>query len=406
MGTNMSGYVHTSPAEAVAALLAAVTSVATERTSLDDAAGRVLAEEVCTPRPSPACDVSSMDGYALRIADVRAGVVPVDGEARIGREPTHVSPGAATRIVTGAPLPGGAELVIKREDVVEHADRIEIPATVAQKVKHGDFVRRTGENAAAGQVVLSPGVVLHAPRVAALASMGMSEPRVYRKVRAGIVVTGDELLPVNATPTAWELHDSNGPSLRALLSSMPMVETLSAQHATDDLEQTVSVLRAVAERSDVLFITGGVSMGNRDFVPAALQRLHARVLFHKLPQRPGKPILAAILPSGAPVLALPGNPVSVLVTARRIGVPVVRKLAGIAAPIDVPREVMIEHADDKRVDLWWHRPARLTGSSAVSLVANMGSGDVVGVAGSDGFVEIPPGETAGAAMRKFYAWEA
>src|SRR5690606_37122803 len=157
--------------------------------------------------------------------------------------------------------------------------------------------------------------------------------------------------------------------------------------------------------ADLVFITGGVSMGDRDYVPRALQDLGARTIFHKLPQRPGKPVLAAVFPGGVPVMALPGNPVSVPVTARRIGVPVPRRLAGFQAPKDVPPLVTLAPADTRTIDLWWHRPVQVTGPNRATLIANMGSGDVAGVAASDGFVEVPPGQS-GAGPWPYFCWRA
>ncbi len=151
-------------------------------------------------------------------------------------------------------------------------------------------------------------------------------------------------------PAPWQLRDSNGPALAAALAALPFVHADSRRHAADDLERTTACLRDISAGADLIFVTGGVSMGDRDFVPPALRALEARTLFHKLPQRPGKPILAAQLPPprGTLVLALPGNPVSVLVTARRLGVPVLRRLAGLTQPHDLPRLVTLQTPDASR----------------------------------------------------------
>lgn len=399
------GFTFDSPAAAIDAILEHVRPVSTERVPLDAAPGRVLAQEVGADRPSPACDVSAMDGFAVRVAEARGASLPVAGEARIGRPPGALPSGAAVRIVTGAPLPSGADAVIKREDVTEREGRIEIDPDAARSLRPGDALRRMGENAPPGKTVLTPGRLIAANHAAALASFGSATPLVHRRVRVAILVTGDELLPVDSTPQAWELRDSNGPALSAMLATLPFVEAAPRRHAPDDLDLTTSEIRDAVATADLVFITGGVSMGDRDYVPRALQDLGARTIFHKLPQRPGKPVLAAVFPGGVPVMALPGNPVSVLVTARRIGMPVLRRLAGFQAPKDVPPLVTLAPADTRTIDLWWHRPVQVTGPNRATLIANMGSGDVAGVAASDGFVEVPPGQS-GAGPWPYFCWRA
>jgi molybdopterin molybdotransferase len=395
-----------SPGAGVEAIVSCVAAVGSERIPLAEAPGRVLAEEVRADRDSPACDVSAMDGYAVRLAEVRAGSLPVRADARIGCPPVDLPPGAAARIVTGAPLPRGTEAVIKREDVHELADRIEVSPEASARLRAGESFRRRGENVTSGALVLTPGGIIDGPRAGVLASLGVATPLVRRRVRVAVLVTGDELVRADERPEAWQLRDSNGPALGAMLAGMAFVSLGARRHAADDLDGTARAIAAAAAEADVLFMTGGVSMGNRDFVPAALAGLGARILFHKIPQRPGRPILAAMLPAAhgeIPVLALPGNPVSVLATARRMGIPVVRASAGVVPPVECPARVTLAPADDKRVDLWWHRPVRLTGSGAASLVPNMGSGDIMSVGASDGFVEIPPG-ASGAGPWDFYSW--
>jgi molybdopterin biosynthesis enzyme len=143
-------------------------------------------------------------------------------------------------------------------------------------------------------------------------------------------------------------------------------------------------------------------MGDRDFVPRALEILGAAVVFHRLPQRPGRPVLGALLADGKPVLALPGNPLSVLVTARRIATPVLSRLAGLVQALPPP-SVTLDASDVRALDLWWHRLVRLTGPGRASLVEAASSGDFVAGARSAGFVETPPGAT-GTGPWPFYAW--
>ncbi len=218
-----------------------------------------------------------------------------------------------------------------------------------------------------------------------------------------MLVTGDELVADDETPNQWQLRDSNGPTLRALLSRLPWVEIVAVARCKDDPHALFDGLHTLLGMCDAMLLSGGVSMGDRDYVPATLDKLKAQVIFHKVPQRPGRPILGAISPSGAPILALPGNPVSVMVTARRIGVPTLASLAGLKREPGAPSLVHIANPDQKSIDLWWQRPTRITSPGEAELLPTKGSGDIPGVARSDGFVEIPPQQT-GPGPWPFYSW--
>jgi len=398
------------------------------------AGGRVLAEFVRSDRPSPPVDVSAMDGYAIRRADLGelAGAaaaeggptviaVRVAGEVRVGAAPPELPPNACIRITTGGAVPAGADAIVRREDVRERVDgrtdggcgadatvaAIEIAADAALRVRAGQHIRRRGENAAADARVLEPGRVLDAASIAALAAFGRERVQVRRRLRVAILTTGDELEPPGAPIEPWQIRDSNGPALESLLRSRPWIGEIDRSHVGDDLEATVdriaAAVRSDAERSaDALVLTGGVSMGHRDFVPAALARCGIRTLFHHVPQRPGRPILGAITADGRPVLALPGNPVSVLVTARRFLVPALAMRAGISSPDPAPCLELVE-SDGTRLELWWHRLVRVESPGRASLVEARGSGDLVAAARADGVVEIPPGET-GPGPWPFRAW--
>jgi molybdopterin molybdotransferase len=392
-----------SPQQAIDALASRLRPVAAERVPLSHAHGRVLAEVVLSDRPSPAADVSAMDGYALRLADTSLGTIPVRDEVRIGTEPRPLAQGTATRIVTGAAVPPGAEAVIRREDVREQPDHIALDPGAASHLKPGASIRRRGENLPAGEPVLTAGIDLTAPVAAALACFGAHKPLVYRKVRVGILVTGDELVADDETPTDYQLRDSNGPTLRALLSGLPWIEIIAVARCKDDPHALYDAVHTLLGSCDALLLSGGVSMGDRDFVPATLDRVNAQTIFHKVPQRPGRPVLGALSPSGSPILALPGNPVSVMVTARRMAVPILAVRAGLLREPDPPMPVRIVTPDSRILDLWWQRPARVVASGQVELLPTTGSGDIPAAARSDGFVEVPP-QASGPGPWPFYSW--
>jgi len=390
-----------SPAAAVGLMVARVREVGTERVPLERALGRVLAEPAAADRDSPAVDVSAMDGFALRAADLSKGTLPIAGDLRIGQAPAKLPDGSVLRIVTGAPVPPGADVVIKREDVEETGGRVKF-AAAAVGTPAWTNIRRRGENAKAGTQVLDASVEITPPVAAALASFGCATPMVRKRVRVGVLVTGDEVLGVADSPTPYQLRDSNGYTVMSLVSRRAWVEGERGPATRDDPAALHEAMKELLERSDMLIATGGVSMGERDFVPQVIRELGAETLFHKVTQRPGRPVFGAVLPDGRPIFGLPGNPLSVMVTSRRMVVPVLERLGGIhhAPP---PVLMRIENPDARRLDMWWHRVVHITDVGVAKLVDVASSGDVIAAARSDGFVETPPGE-GGAGPWPYFGW--
>lgn len=471
MGFRGQAFAFESPAAAVAELIARVTgdparpARASEVVALAAARGRVLAQSVRCDRDSPAFDHAAMDGYAVRAAEVhaaadratrggeRAVTLEVVGESRIGCEPPALTPAPASdparvpagavaaashavalRIATGAPIPRGdhgADAIIKREDVVEHGasaagpgvHAVTLDLAAALRVNPGDHVRRRGENARAGDAALAPGEVLSAASLGALAAVGCVTPRVFTRVRVAIITTGDELVAAHETPRPFQIRNSNAAAIAAILAPCPWIEVVHAAHLVDDADLAALVRTVLAPpiAAEAVILTGGVSMGHRDPVRAAVEGVGAAVIVHGLPQRPGKPLLAAMLAAqpgpAVPIFGLPGNPVSAMVTCTRIVLPVLSACSG--APRTpaalLPRLVELADDDGKRLGLWWHRPALLRtrdgGGARAELVDTRGSGDVISAARSDGFVELPPviGSSTGAEpvpLVPFYPWPA
>jgi len=391
-----------SPETAIAAMCEHLTATEVETVDLSEATGRVHGESVRSDRPSPACDVSAMDGYAVRLADLTPGeTLPIHGEVFIGHAPPAMPSGAALRIFTGGAVPDGCNAVIPREQVEERGDAIRLPNDLA--VKPGQHIRRGGENAPAAELVLQPGIAITPAVLGTLATFGRIHVKVHQSVRLAAIVTGNELHDPAADVQPWQLRDSNGPVLHAMFSGRPWIDWRGADRVGDDRR----ALRAHIERAladcDALILTGGVSMGDYDFVPAVLRDLGCAVVFHKLPIRPGKPVLGAIGPDGHAVLGLPGNPVSVMATARRIGAATLRHCAGFAEPDPPLGSVTLTNPDDKPLHLHWSRPVRLTEPGEAALIPTRGSGDPVSAARSDGFITIPPNAT-GPGPWPFYPW--
>lgn len=390
-----------SPAVAVGLMAARSRPVGVERVPLERALGRILAESVRADRDSPAVDVSAMDGFAVRSAEAAAGDLAIAGDVRIGQEPRSLPPGAALRIVTGAPLPPGADVVVRREDADERGGRVSFLRAGAG-LGLGVNVRRRGENTKMGAEVLAAGVEITAPVAAAMAAFGCANPVVRRRVRVGILVTGDEVLGVESAPTPYQLRDSNGYSVMSVVSRRAWAEVSRAPTALDDPHELRAAMLKILADADMLIVTGGVSMGERDFVPQVVRDLGAEVMFHKVTQRPGKPVFGAVMADGRPVFGLPGNPLSVMVTSRRMVVPVLERLAGVESAMP-PLQVRIDNPDGRQLDMWWHRFVRISEPGWASLLGVSSSGDVVGPARSDGFVEVPPGMT-GEGPWSFFPW--
>jgi molybdopterin biosynthesis enzyme len=231
-----------SPQKAVEATCERLATTATLSRSLLDALGLVLASDATTDRRSPPFDVSAMDGYAVAAASIRAGRVRVAGEARIGTDPGRLDDAAAAiRVATGAGIPRGADAVIRREDVTESDGAfIDVPEATVAACRPGLAVRRAGENAPAGSPLGLTGREIAAHVAASLASAGAATVRVHEPVRVGILTTGDELVNHDATPGPWQIRDSNGPALLAILVVGLVIGILQA--ATSVSESSVAFI--------------------------------------------------------------------------------------------------------------------------------------------------------------------
>lgn len=294
--------------EAQATVLRHVTQLEAEEAALEDALGATLARDVESRDPIPPFDNSAMDGFALRAQDVpRPGVrLPIADEVPAGRgETITVTAGACVRIMTGAPLPRGADAVLPVE--VARVEENGRSVSFAAAATSGENVRRAGEDIRRGARVLEAGCVVRPPEIAVLASVGCGTVPVTRAPGVSIVTTGDELIDPSEPLRPGMIRDSNGPTLAAQVATAGG-RVLGRYRAGDDRASVRETLREAA-RADLLIVTGGVSVGEYDFVKDELEGLGMEMLFWRVRQRPGKPIAFGIL-DGIPVFALPGNPVS------------------------------------------------------------------------------------------------
>lgn len=310
--------------QAIAELLTRVPStLPRERVALSMAAGRVLAEDVRAPWPMPAWDNSAMDGYALRAADVPAqgAWLPLAGRIAAGDSAMHaLPPGHAVRIFTGAPLPPGADSVVAQEQAEKEGAAVRLPAT-----ELGSHVRRCGEEFAADSCVLEAGRRLRPQELGLLASLGVAEVLVYRRLRVCLLSSGNELREPGEALQAGQIYNANRYSIAAILRGLGC-EVNDNVLLIDDLDASCAALRLAAAQCDVLISTGGVSVGEEDHLKNAVSELGELQLW-RLAIQPGKPLAFGHV-CGTPWIGLPGNPAAAFITALVVARPYLLRAQG------------------------------------------------------------------------------
>jgi molybdopterin molybdotransferase len=386
-----------------------------ERIEVSQATGRILARPILNFRDSPALDISAMDGYAFRYSELENRLLRPDsdqaqaggdcfgvtGVASAGARRLVLGPDTAIRIFTGGVVPQGADVVIPRERCREESDRVWVTIPLDQ-IPLGWNIRRQGENAKQDEVGLQAGCCIDGPRMSSIVSMNReAQIDVSRKVRVTIINTGDELMGMDSPIEAWQIRDSNGPLLESMLRACPWIEW-NRVSARDDLSEIQTRLKEALDVSDAVLLTGGVSMGDTDHVPAAVRHCGAEVIFHRLAIRPGAPVLGAVGSEGQLIMGLPGNPVSVAVTFRRLGLELLDRMA---RRVSGRRKwkIQVVGSDTKTLGLVWYRLVQIQADGTALLLANQGSGDIRSLGLSDGFIEVPPGSLS-QGMFPFYDW--
>lgn len=392
--------------EALASLLAkALPRLPAESVTTFDADGRVLAQDIVSALTVPPRDNSSMDGYAVRVADCAApgAVLQVAQRIPAGTVGTPLAAGTAARIFTGAQIPEGADAIVMQEDT-QHvpqegtlgAVRIDIvPAA-------GQWIRRAGEDVAAGDVVLRQGERLTPAALGLAASVGFDRLQVARRPRVALLSTGDELvMPGEVAPEAMKpgaIYNSNRFFMRALLHRLGC-EVTDLGIVPDKREATIEALRGAAESSDLIITTGGVSVGEEDHIKAAVQALGELQLW-SLSMKPGKPFAyGSIARAGGEaqgrchVTGLPGNPVSSFLTFLLLVRPFLLTLQGATRvapePVQMRADFDWPRADRRREFL----RARRNATGGLDLFANQSSGVLTSMVWGDGVVDNPPGQT-------------
>jgi len=328
----------------LARALELVTPLPAQDVPLAEALGRVTSAPVLARVAAPAFDNSAMDGYAVRAADLAGAredaplTLTVTGRALAGHpSPVAVTPGTAVRIMTGAPVPPGADAVVAQEDVVAHeqgeAQTPHLTATFGAPVTPGRHIRREGEDIRPGDQVLPAGVTLAARHVAAAAAAGIGRVEVIPRARVGYLVTGDELVEPGQPLGPGQIHDSNATYLHAALTALG-AEPVALGRVGDSPDAVRAAL--LAARVHLLVTTGGASVGEHDPVKAGLPEVE----FVTVAMQPGKPQGLGRL-DGTPLVCLPGNPVAVAVSVEAFVAPLVRALQGMPEPVWEPARAAV-----------------------------------------------------------------
>lgn len=385
----------------------------TERVPLAAAAGRVLREALRADRDFPPFDRVTMDGYAVRAAEAAPGaVLRVAGLAAAGAPSASLpkEPGLCMEIMTGAPMPEGADAVVPYEDVSREGEDIRLCAG-AGTVRRGANVHARGGDFASGAELVPAGVCLTGREIAVAAACGAAEVVVSARPAIALLSTGDELVPVERTAVApWQIRRSNDLAVRAALEARGFPGAVCVA-VPDDRAALDEALGRALESSRVVVVTGGVSQGRFDFLPEALGRAGVQTRFRGVRQRPGKPMTFGVGGRGQWVFALPGNPVSAFACLHRYVLPALERASGRAANGPHPVVALAKAATP---------PQQLTQFLPVALIedpADRGrrlalprpvntSGDFAHLVATDGFVELAEGcgPFGAGALVPFFAW--
>ena len=396
------------PAEAEALVRERVGVLPVESRPLASLAGAVLAQSVRAERDQPPFDRVTMDGIAFASDAWRTGQrrFRIAGTLAAGQRPAALpAQDACLEVMTGAMLPPGCDCVVPVELVNSADGWAEVDGEA--RVEPFANVHVRGIDCREGDMLLARGTRLGGPELAVLAAAGLPRAQVHADPRIMIVSTGDELVEPGEPIEAWQVRSSNAYALRAALA-LRGFSRVAEDRLPDDLQVLRERLATHLATHDALVLSGGVSMGRYDHVPTALRSLGVTEVFHKVAQRPGKPLWFGIAPGGQAVYGLPGNPVSALVCLVRYVVPGLG--AAIGARRTTAESLPLAAPVRAHAALWLFMPAQIESSPALGMVAmpkpTHGSGDLISLLGTDGFLELPPGaeEVPAGCIAPFHRW--
>jgi molybdopterin molybdotransferase len=395
------------PAQAETLIEQHLTCLPIESLPLTQSAGAVLRENIYAERDHPPFDRVAMDGIALSSAAAanNRGRLRVAGVQAAGDPPqTLADSDSCIEIMTGAMLPRGCDAVVPVEQVQRNGAFAEIGRTAPQPWQN---VHRRGSDCPQGSLLLSAGTRLTAPEIAIAAGAGMARLRVSAQPMIVVISTGNELVEPGDTIEPHQVRRSNAYGITASLRGHGFTR-VADDHVRDDEAHLAERLGFHLRTHDVLILSGGVSMGKLDLVPKVLQQLGVNLVFHHVAQRPGKPMWFGVSQAGPAVFALPGNPVSTLVCLARYVLPAMRAAMGQAA--GEARRIALTAPVEVKAPLAFYMPVKLKnddwGRTSAEPKPTNGSGDFTALAGTDGFVELPPGPNTypKGFVARFFRW--
>ncbi|NHO67701.1 molybdopterin molybdenumtransferase MoeA [Aestuariicella hydrocarbonica] len=348
--------------------------------------GRLLASDVYAPRAHPPSSNSAVDGYAFAgpITQVPCVMPLVEGRSAAGAPYTgQVPEGHAIRILTGAVMPTGTDTVVLEEDCEVTDQQLHLNGTL----KAGANCRQAGEDIKARERILTAASRLTPTQIAVLASVGVEAVDVYQRLRVGVLSTGDEVKPVGAPVTDWQIYDANHPMLSALVTRLGY-QVVDLGHVRDRAEEVQAALERGAAQCDLILTSGGISAGDEDHVSKTLQA-HGDISNWRIAIKPGRPLALAMF-QGTPVVGLPGNPVAAWVCALRFGTPAMALLAGGEWFEPQGYDLPANFSKRKKPGRSEMLRARIR-QGQVEVFGSEGSGRVTGLAWSEGLVELDEG---------------
>ncbi len=372
-----------------------------ESVALTEAAGRLLREDIYSDRHQPPFDKALMDGIAIHTGAYDKGVreFVVEKVIAAGDKPYKLKKAEhCVQIMTGAVLPQGVNTVVPVEQVQIQTDMATLKDWTLIKPKQN--IRFLGTDAKKGQLLIKAGGVIRAPHIGVLASVGKNTVKVTCQPKIAIISTGDELIAINKKPQDYQTRISNSYALKALIDSSQLATT-EIFHYPDNKKVMLSGIAKNLKEFDILVLSGGVSMGEFDYVPEVLKVLKVNRLFHKVAQKPGKPLWFGKTNAGKIVFALPGNPVSTQICAYRYLIPFLRKLAGLK---NDQTYVSLLQLPKVETDLTSFIPVQVSEKNGVKyaqVVSTGGSGDFSALAQADGFIEY---EQSRKTLWPYFSW--
>jgi molybdopterin molybdotransferase len=382
-----------SPAEAEALIQQHLTCLPIESLPLPQCMGSVLRENVYAERDQPPFDRVAMDGIAIDSNVSRDGrrTFRVQGVQAAGDPPLRLSASdACIEVMTGAVLPLGCDAVIPVEQLERADSQVSLKSGI--EISGGQNVHRRGTDGRQGELLLKAGTLLRAPEVAVVASAGMARVRVSSQPTVIVISTGDELVEPGEPILSHQIRRSNAYGVAASLRQRGFAR-VADDHLPDDKAVLRERLALHLHTHDVLILSGGVSMGRYDLVPKVLEELGVRLVFHRIAQRPGMPMWFGVGESGQAVFALPGNPVSTLVCLARYVLPALYQAMGQST--QAIERIAIADSVEFKASMAFFLPVAVHyddwGRPWAEPRPTHGSGDFTALAGTDGFVELPPG---------------